>query len=50
MRLFTESKFDVLALLFRLYQPIEGGLKPVSDKFKLHMIEVGRGLVSQCET
>jgi len=29
---------------------VDGGLKPISDKFKLHMMETGRGLISSCES
>ena len=50
VKLFIENRFEDLSILFKLYQPVKDGLLPVSQKFKAHMMEVGRGLIQSCET
>ena len=37
-QLFHEERLDDLKLVFKLYSPIENGLKPVADRFKQYVI------------
>ena len=35
MTLFKQNNFEALKLLYKLYNPVKEGLKPIADKFKL---------------
>ena len=34
MTLFKQNNFEALQLLYKLYNPVKDGLKPIADKFK----------------
>ena len=48
--LFAQDKFDSLKLLYKLYCPIQDGMKPISDKFKLQLIQKGTEMIKAVET
>ncbi len=48
LALFQEMKMEELKLLYTLYSPIGDGLKLIADKFKIHVIEMGRTCVERC--
>jgi hypothetical protein len=50
LSLFKEQKSAELSLIHSLYSPIVDGLKSVSEKFKLYMVEQGRSIIENCET
>ena len=49
VRLFSEVKREELAQLYRLYSPVEDGLKSVYAEFKAQMIQTGQAIVTQAE-
>jgi len=48
--LFDEERLDELSLLFKLYSPVENGLKPIADSFKAFVIQQGKQKVESTET
>ena len=50
LTLFIQNNFEALKLLYRLYQPVKEGLKPIADKFKQQLSENGKSLLESVET
>ena len=50
MTLFKQNNFEALKLLYKLYNPVKEGLKPIADKFKLQLSENGKSLIESTET
>ena len=50
MTLFKENNFEALKLLYRLYNPVKEGLKPIADKFKQQLSSNGKTLIESTET
>lgn len=50
MALFVQNNYDALKLIYRLYKPIDNGLKPIADKFKQQLSENGKSLIESVET
>ena len=49
-QLFYQNNFEDLKLLYRLYSPLKEGLKPIADRFKQQLTEVGKALIQTTET
>ena len=50
MTLFAQDNFEALKLLYKLYAPVNGGLKPIADKFKIQLTQAGSDLIKNTET
>ena len=50
LSLFEQNNFDSLKLLYKLYNPINDGLKLIAEKFKLQMTDSGKKLLESTET
>ena len=48
--LFNQNNYEALKLIYKLYQPVNDGLKPIADKFKLQLINHGKNLLQSTET
>lgn len=48
--LFEQNNFESLKLLYKLYNPINDGLKLIAEKFKLQMTNSGKKLFESTET
>ena len=48
--LFEQNNFESLKLLYKLYNPINDGLKLIAEKFKLQMTVNGKKLLESTET
>lgn len=49
VRFFTEVRREELSQLYRLYSPVEDGLKSVCAEFKSQVIQTGQAIVNQAE-
>lgn len=45
-----QERLNDLSLLYKLFSPIQNGSKPISDKFRMFMINKGKNLVKSVET